>query len=259
MVFFTSFIMVVKESFMQLLVAGILFFMMPVELNQTLQELSPKQHLNNKILAIAALALTIVAYPVSSVWILVSSKKHLSKRSIRKRIGYLYYMINLNTWVTRMYPLVYVFRRLLILILIMWVSKLKGIQVMTQLYLDTLILVYVGNQRPFKSRMLNNLNLINEAIILNLTTLMMLFTDFCTVRSAQYNLGWIFIIEVILFIFVSFMIMLKGPVRTLYLHIVKNYRIVKWKTMPLWAPILRHLCCCFQTKMKAEIEEQDDQ
>lgn len=176
--------MVVKESFIQLLIAGILFLKMPIELDESLGELMPSQHMNNRILAYAALGLTIVAFPLSSIWILFSSKKHLLKRSTRKRVGQLYYMVNLNTWVTRLYPFIYVFRRHMILVLILWVSDFQGIQVMVQLYTDTFILIYVGNVRPFKTRILNKLNLANETIILNLTTLMVLFTDFCTLRNA---------------------------------------------------------------------------
>lgn len=53
-----------------------------------------------------------------------------------------------------------------------------------QMFIDKLHFIYVGNVRPFKTKITNNLNTVNEFIVLNLTVQLCLFTDFCGIPSA---------------------------------------------------------------------------
>ena len=85
-------------------------------------------------------------------------------------------------------------------------------------------MIYVGNWSPFRTLSNNKLQLFNEYMILILTVGLTQFTDFCRNLAFRYNMGWMFVSVVILFLFVNVCYMLKGSLRHLKMIIIKYYR-----------------------------------
>lgn len=69
---------------------------------------------------------------------------------------------------------------------------------------NLLFFVIVGNMAPFKGKMANKMNLFVESIVLNLTFMMVLYSDFVPNPILRYKFGWIFIAELFVFFVVSF-------------------------------------------------------
>jgi hypothetical protein len=97
--FFNNFLLVTKEQYMQMMVAGILFYYIPIELDASLSELNPKQYIHNKALAILCFVMTLGVQPLLALVIYFTKKKTLMKISWRRRFGVMYedYCINTKT------------------------------------------------------------------------------------------------------------------------------------------------------------------
>jgi len=60
--------------------------------------------------------------------------------------------------------------------------------------MNLLIMMYTGLSKPYTPNYLNKKELINEFIILEVTTLYVLFSDFCFNFNTSYNIGgWSYI------------------------------------------------------------------
>jgi hypothetical protein len=192
------------------------------------------------------------------LFITFSSKKTLMKRSIRKRIGALYEDINLERKSQRMYFLTKVIRRQVIMFLIIKVPNLPGIQVMVQLYIDLLLLVHMGVAKPFKLRSFNKVGLFSEMTIYCVTTFLVIYTDFCNLPVAQYNLSWFYIFFICVYVLISFVHMLRKPIRILYLKSIKYLKIAKHKTSFCWGPTYSkiRLAFCLKKGIETNVQSQ---
>jgi hypothetical protein len=113
----------------------------------------------------------------------------------------------------------------------------------------------MGVVRPYKTRSFNKLGLLTETTILCITTFMVIFTDYCSLPTAQYNLSWICIGCVLLYVLLSFIHMLRKPIRLIYLYLIRYSKIIKFKTSPCWGPIVSR----FKLKqLKKEDEAAED-
>jgi hypothetical protein len=174
--------------------------------------------------------------PLLGLFILVASKKTLMKRVVRKRIGAMYEDLSIEVRSRRVLVLMYFLRRILIMVLIMEASHLPGIQLQVQLYVDLLLLIHMGVIKPYKFRSYNRLGLFSEMTILCITSFMVIYTEFCTLPWAQYNVSWFFIASILFYVLISFINMLRRPVKAMSLRLVKYSKIIKFKTRCCWGP-----------------------
>lgn len=177
--FFGIFLSAVKESYIQVLLAGVLFNNMPVDLENNLKS-KGFEYLHSKGMVWLSLIMTLGVYPFFSLLVFLLGRSTLMHRIPRVRFGVIYEDIDLYKRNYRIYPLIYVLRRIMQVGLLS-VDDLEGIQVQILMYTGSFVMVYVGVVRPFKQRTVNNQNLFNEFIILILTTIMVIFTNFCGV------------------------------------------------------------------------------
>jgi len=64
--------------------------------------------------------------------------------------------------------------------------------------MNNLILIYVGNFRPFKKETMNRDELISEYLLGNTTILLFTFTDYCPEPEMKYIMGWAYITFVLI-------------------------------------------------------------
>ena len=93
------------------------------------------------------------------------------------------------------------------------------------MYSSQVVYIYIGLARPFKLRATNTQNLLNEFTIVTLTSLSVFFTDFCPQPNAQYNISWIYLFVVLVYIVLSFSWLLKSMFRSVWRYALKYYRI----------------------------------
>lgn len=226
--FFGIFLAAIKEGYLQVMIAGILYINMPKDLVSSKEQGKSWEYYHNNVVVIISLSMTLIIYPLFGLLVLGLRKSILHKRWARLRFGEIYDDIDLNRWSFRAYPLIYALRRMMLLVLIMWVAYLEGFQILVLMYLSLFVFVYVGVVRPFKLRFTNNQNLLNEYVIVTLTTYSVIFTDFCRVPNAQYNIGWMYLGVVLIYIICSFVVLLTPTFRSICLYSLKYYRIVDY-------------------------------
>ena len=73
-------------------------------------------------------------------------------------------------------------------------------QIQILLITNLACLIYAGLERPMLTKQLNNALLTHEFVIICLTSQMCWFTDYVTNPADRYVMGWIFILQLSLFI-----------------------------------------------------------
>lgn len=195
--------------------------------------------MGNFILSIFLTGLTCILFPAITFLIIFIRNKKLKYSWFRKRFGQFYEDIKTSKRIRKTYPFLFILRRIMVVVITMYMNHILGIQVMTIMYMNLFFFVFVGSTRPFKDKNFNKFNLFSESCILHMTYLMVIFTDFCSSATAKYNLGWFFILELLVFLVVS-LCFIMSPMVT----VIRNYskwtyiRIKqKWKKCTEKAPV----------------------
>jgi hypothetical protein len=116
-----------------------------------------------------------ILYPLLASLPLWFKTKTLKEEKIIDRIGSTYELIQIDNLARAFYPLLFVLRRIsLIYVIFMEI----GIQLQYTILSNLLVMIYVGTVRPFVSNEINKRELINEAFIVFMTSLLPVFTDF---------------------------------------------------------------------------------
>ena len=100
---------------------------------------------------------------------------------------------------------------------------------MVLLYLNLLLIIYQGGQRPFNTAFKNRIELINEVTICICTLHMMLFTDFVTSHRGQDYAGWSMVIIMTLNFVINLMVVVKIGASSLGLVVKKYWKIFEKK------------------------------
>jgi hypothetical protein len=96
--------------------------------------------------------------------------------------------------VAKVNNLIFIFRRVLISIICMFMTSLSGLQIQLLLYLNLSILIYQGLCKPYSPNYLNKKELVNEFLIICISTIFLVFSDFCDNAEFAYHVGgWIYI------------------------------------------------------------------
>ena len=62
--------------------------------------------------------------------------------------------------------------------------------IMFILYLNTFVLIFVGNNKPIEGRFKNKLEIVNEVFVHLISMHIIFFTDWIGDPDMQYNMGW---------------------------------------------------------------------
>lgn len=87
---------IIKESYLQLIITGVLFYSMPQELNTTMLSMFGSQNSHNRVVSGLALFLSLAVYPLCTLVIMFLDKKTLNKPKTQKLIGVIYENLELT-------------------------------------------------------------------------------------------------------------------------------------------------------------------
>lgn len=94
-------------------------------------------------------------------------------------------------------------------------------------------MIYTGLARPYRQRTFNNKEMVNELIIVMVTTNLILFSDFAADKDFQYDIGgWGFCFLLGLAIVFNLFFVLRALFKTVSLVIIKTYNRLQgriWK------------------------------
>lgn len=204
---------------------------------------NPIEYNNNWILSCVLLMITGLIMPIITLIVFFWDVRHLTDTNDQfyKMFRSLFEDINVKSKVNRIFPFMYVLRRCLLVICVMFTGEFRGIQVMTIIYLNMLFFCLAGNMQPYKIKRENRFMMYNETIIYHLTLFMVLFTDFCPSFINKYFLGWGFVGELCVFLAINLYNILSPSLRQFYLRLKLLY--IKGKA-------------CWRYYFKEEIEEE---
>jgi len=154
------------------------------------------------VIAIFSIIMTLVFIPYISIWIIFSTTDTLKRKDIKRVFGKFYEGVLLRGRKERMigntkwriaYTLMITMRRLLIIILAMYVDSI-AIQALMILCTNTVFVIYQGRNRPGlgnKTRRDNRIYLFNEVCVGFSTFFYLAFTGLIHDLDTQYTFGWV--------------------------------------------------------------------
>jgi hypothetical protein len=86
-------------------------------------------------------------------------------------------------------PIAHLTRSLVLILTVVFLSRFPGLQIQMFMYLSINKHIYIGWDRPYKSRTMNNLTVFGEWIVLLTCYNMCSFTDFVTDAYAREVIG----------------------------------------------------------------------
>lgn len=156
----------------------------------------------------------------------------------------------------KFYILLFILRRIAVILICLYFT-LQGMQLLSLMFLNFFHFSFVGNIEPFTTHRKNLVNALNESVILNMTVLMVMFTDFVPDYTTRYNWSWIFIGELMLFIFISFWYSLYPGLRLFYYVLVRWYRILKRKFRQTFPKLYEKFCLTKKDKQYLDIDKEE--
>ena len=107
-----------------------------------------------------------------------------------ERIGTLYLELNYENKYAMLYYPVFLVRRLVYIYLIFQMTDKKGIAVMINIQLSILFTSYLILIKPFKSLLVNCIQMFNEACLMAVNYHMLLFTDYIPDNELKVMICW---------------------------------------------------------------------
>lgn len=163
-----------------------------------------------------------------AVVVFVLPKHRLEHPSVQARMGGLYAHFNIKMRSNRALLLVFVLKRMLLVFFILYQSHSVGNQYLMVAYISLASFIYVSTQRPYVNSTFNKQVMFQEYMILNLATSLVLFTPFCPDPLTRYDLGWLYLIMMSVFILIGLAQSSLLPIiRRIVLLIIKFYRLMR--------------------------------
>mmetsp|Transcript_16595 Transcript_16595/g.15879 ORF Transcript_16595/g.15879 Transcript_16595/m.15879 type:complete len:429 (-) Transcript_16595:282-1568(-) len=169
-----------------------------------------------------------LAFPLFTLIFLFIQKVRLDEQVFVQKYESLYESILTLRW-NYLYTPIFLFRRLFIVLVIMYLDFSLELQLAFLLNSSVGYLAYIVHTKPFHSKFLNAMELFNEAAILIGLYHCFCFTDAMPSYSARYNLGTGLIAFFCFAIIVNLFFMVKATALAIKELLVREYRKCKKK------------------------------
>lgn len=167
--FFKYILLVTKESYLQLLTAGIVFMYVPKELQDYIKEVAPVQARFDVFISYTFLIVCLGFFPLAGILILVHKPKTLNRTKHMLRWGELWEFTQVEKKVHRVYPLLFILRRIYLVLIALVITRTVGIQLILLMYMNLANLLYIGISRPLVTDKMNNMLPSQEFVVIFVT------------------------------------------------------------------------------------------
>lgn len=168
-----------------------------------------------------------VVYPLLALFALCAKRKDLRIPRIKNAIGVVYEEVDNSKRIRRFHAIIYYLRRFIIIYISMFWGTNTGVQILILMLMNLFMQIFVGYIRPFKHRVKNSIELINEGFIYELTILMVLNSSFCPDVEFRYNCGALSMVLIMLNILFNFKVMIGPTLHKVWMY-VKKYAKIAW-------------------------------
>jgi hypothetical protein len=128
------------------------------------------------IISVYGIVATFIVFAMT-LWIPNLSAEKLETKSFKNKFGFLYDGLRFKDWSLAFYFFFFL-RRIALCWIFLFIQEYNAIQILTLLYLNMIISIYIGNVRPNVNRAENRNQTINEMLISFLSYSFVIFTDF---------------------------------------------------------------------------------
>ena len=150
-----------------------------------------------------------------------------------KLFGSLFNNLDLTNKYSLLYNFIFIYRRLFISFYVTQLSHIQSIQVIVLQYQNLMCFLFIGLVKPFKSKEINQLELICEFLIGLLTICMVTFTPFAGDPQARFDSGWLYIIFFMMVIILQMGNTLRHTFKLLWLYCIYFYNCINQKRAPI--------------------------
>ena len=152
--------------------------------------------------------LLMLFFPFAVMCFLLKSRQRLPDRKVKARYGTLYQGIKTDKKSTACYTAVFIFRRLMLVCLVVFFNDLKFFRPMIFLWMQVFYLIWVGWSKPHDESWYNFLDRLNEWGLICIGYVMFLQTAFMDDQVVKYIMGWAAIWICVVLYFFNFLSML---------------------------------------------------
>lgn len=103
-----------------------------------------------------------------------------------------------------LYPFLSLLRKLCLIYVVVFMQDKPVFSIFALIYQSIVMITLVGYIPPFKSRLLNYLELMNESFVLLVSYQLFTFTDFLMDAPTRENVGYSLVVTVIMCILINF-------------------------------------------------------
>jgi len=172
----------------------------------------------SSVTAILLMTITLVATAVTFYLVNKSFKQQrLDDPVFESRFGELYSMFNIKKRCAVLYNFLFILRRSVTILSLVYVGKLPGFQIGILLWMCTFWAGYSASVKPHTDLILNKLEFVNEILYGVLLHITFLFTDYCNDKMARSVAGWTFVVVLLLLLLLNAFFLITT-------YMVKSYR-----------------------------------
>jgi hypothetical protein len=137
-----------------------------------------KQNVTSMLIAIAIVLLTFILLPLTMLRVIFQDKSVLQTESYNQRFGVLYEELKIQSRYDLSFHLIFILRRLIFTFICLYMRSASYFQIMFLEYLNLALMIYLGNNQPFRRPFKNKVEVVNEVLIMIATNVFMCFSDF---------------------------------------------------------------------------------
>ena len=137
--------------------------------------------------------LGLVVVPLLFACLIVLKPNSKIGKRLREIIGGLLDNVKIETKMDSAFNLIFVGRRIFLCFVGFFLKEYSTFQIQLGIISNLIVMIYIGNQKPFMDRNLNIIENINEFIIGLLGIIYVVFSEYCPEENVQYGYGWLFL------------------------------------------------------------------
>lgn len=126
--------------------------------------------------------------------IVTNTQKVLLHPKISRKFGFIYNELKTSSKTTLSQSLIFFVRRSILCFTCLFLKNHLCFQLMMIEFINLFAMILIVSSKPYSLRQTNKREMFNEFLILQMTNMLSLFTDYANDREFQYNVGgWIYV------------------------------------------------------------------
>jgi hypothetical protein len=253
--FFNTWILLLMDAYFQIAISGLLYYMLNSQQKNAQRKHDSYSQDSQNAFGVVCLILSCIVLPILVLGVLfslpcakkITPKKLQGMTCFKRMFGGLLMDTDKKKSMSTIYPIVFVYRRLVLVLAIVFLHFEAAISWTLIITTNMLIQFYLVKVKPLETRALNRQELINELLIFYVAAFMSVITDYTFSLDLGFTfeeildfrefVGWIIIVLMLCTIFVNISINLNSQLQPMKFWTCRccvryNMTLIKHGPMP---------------------------